>query len=601
MRAHHFLRHSSRAWTRTWLTVALVVMTLSLTPAAQAEHIELFDVQVDLQTDSSFVVTETIVYEFGRVAKHGIYRDIPLEHHRDVDTGFGHFKGAYNLRLKVFEVIDQNSVPHPYKVLNEGSGLRIRIGSPDYTVSGTQVYKIRYLVHRAINYFNEWDEFYWNATGNGWQVPVRKVQVKVFLPGKKPAPLVKAANFVGFYGSQDSVLGTEQPGSYELTAQNLLPSQGVTVVLALEKGQLQQPSPRQKLVWFLIDNFVLFAASLLPLFVFFLMLGLYWYRGRDPESRLPIVVQYQAPFDLSPAEVGTLLDETAHTSDIVSTVLDLAARGYLKIREIETKSLIFFTNTDYEFIKNKEPDTGLNDFERSFLSHLLGSLSSRKLSDLKDKFYVHLPKLQEKLYQALVDKELFPRKPNMVRASYGVGIVLIIVLLGIFLVMAANSFNQSSQVPWLFASCALSCGIGVLFARVMPRKSLKGSQSLRYCLGFKEFLSRVERDRIRRMSEENPQIFGRMLPFAVVLGCADEWAEKFEGILTEPPDWYLSHRPYRPGAFNTRGLVNDLGQGMNAMASTFTSHPKSAGSGGSGFSGGGFSGGGFGGGGGGSW
>ncbi|MCB0364703.1 MAG: DUF2207 domain-containing protein [Bdellovibrionaceae bacterium] len=577
---------------------------LGLSPASGAEAIDLFDIQVDLQPDSSFVVTETIVYEFGDNYKHGIYRDIPLRHHRDVDTGYGQIKGAYNVRLHVLGVGNERGEGRLFKVIHQGDGVRIRIGSPETTVTGTQIYKIRYVVQRAINYFAEWDEFYWNATGHQWNVPIRKAQVKVVLPGKDPAPLVKAANFVGYLGSTDSVLATEQPGfSYELTAENLSPSQGVTLVLALQKGQLQEPGKRQKLMWFLADNIILLISIGLPLFILLAMGLLYWKRGRDPDSHLPVMVQYEAPKDLNPAEVGTLLDEVAHTSDIVSTVLDLAARGYIKIKEIETKTLLFFTNTDYEFIKVKEADNQLNSFEKKFLRHLLGAKDSKKLSELKNKFYVHLSDLQDELYAALVKKKMFPRKPSSVRTSYAVVTSILIVLLGVLLVVVGIHLNQESHVPFVFVSCALSVGIAILFSRVMPRKSLKGSQAVRHCRGFEEFLSRVEKDRIKRMAEKDPQIFGRLLPYAVVLGCADEWAEKFEGLLTEPPDWYVSHHPYSPGSFRTGLLVRDLGQGMNSMANTFKSQPQSSGgSGSSGFSsGGGFSGGGFGGGGGGSW
>jgi hypothetical protein len=104
-------------------------------------------------------------------------------------------------------------------------------------------------------------------------------------------------------------------------------------------------------------------------------------------------------------------------------------------------------------------------------------------------------------------------------------------------------------------------------------------------------------------------LFERVLPYAVVLGCADEWAERFQGLLTEPPSWYLSPS-FAPGRFDSRALVSGLGRSMHSMGSTLTSQPRPTGSfggilfgagrGSSGFSGGG-SGGGFGGGGGGSW
>lgn len=588
------------------LLVRLVLLSslLLAVPALASESIDFFDVQIDLQRDSSFVVTETIVYEFGSRRKHGIYRDIPLTHYRGVDTGFGQVPGAYRVRLHMLGVGDQKGVARPYKVIHNDDGVRIRIGSANTTVTGTQVYKIQYVVQRAINYFDEWDEFYWNATGHQWKVPIRRTQVQVYLPGENPPPLVKAANFVGYLGSQNSVLAHEVGGSYSVRTESLRPGQGVTLVLALEKEQLHQPSRRQRLSWFLTDNFLLVMAILLPLFTLILLSVIFWYRGRDPESHLPIMVQYKAPKDLNPAEMGTLLDEVAHTSDIVSTVLDLAARGYLKIREIETRHLLFFTNTDYEFCKVKEPDEDLNTFEKTFMSHLLDGATTKKLSDLKEKFYVHLPDLQKKLYKSLVSKKMFPLSPDKIRVRYAAITIVGLILIGVLVVLIAASFGQAAMAPAMMVSVALSCGIALLFSRVMPRKTLRGSQTLRHCKGFQEFLTRTEQDRIKRLAEEDPQIFGRLLPFAVVLGCADQWAEKFEDLLTEPPDWYISHRGYGHGTFRTSHFVNDLGQSMNSMANSFSSRPQSSGggSGSSGFSsGGGFSGGGFGGGGGGSW
>jgi hypothetical protein len=147
-----------------------------------------------------------------------------------------------------------------------------------------------------------------------------------------------------------------------------------------------------------------------------------------------------------------------------------------------------------------------------------------------------------------------------------------------------------------------------LFASAMPVKTSKGARLARYCLGFQEFVTRVDKDRLERMAKEDPTLFERVLPYAVVLGCADEWAERFEGLLNEPPEWFRSGS-LTHGHFDSRSLVSGLGRSMHSMGSTLTSAPRpsggrglGAGRGSSGFSrGGGRSGGGFGGGGGRSW
>jgi uncharacterized membrane protein len=122
----------------------------------------------------------------------------------------------------------------------------------------------------------------------------------------------------------------------------------------------------------------------------------------------------------------------------------------------------------------------------------------------------------------------------------------------------------------------------------------------RQALGFALFARKAEKRRLEMMTKEDPTIFGRLLPYAIVLGAADAWANAFDGLAVEPPSWYQSSDPGY--VFSTRTFTSDMGSSMNSMQMVLPSAPStsSAGSGGSGFSGGG-SGGGFGGGGGGSW
>ena len=100
-----------------------------------------------------------------------------------------------------------------------------------------------------------------------------------------------------------------------------------------------------------------------------------------------------------------------------------------------------------------------------------------------------------------------------------------------------------------------------------------------------------EQEEMKFMTPEN---FQANLPYAMVLGVADKWAEKFKDIFTSPPDWY---RGYYPGsAFSTVYLADSISRMQTGVGGTLASSPSSSGGGGGGF-GGGSSGGGFGGGG----
>jgi hypothetical protein len=51
------------------------------------------------------------------------------------------------------------------------------------------------------------------------------------------------------------------------------------------------------------------------------------------------MVEYEPPENLKPAEIGTLVDEYADDRDIVATIIDLAIRGYLKIKPLGDKDV----------------------------------------------------------------------------------------------------------------------------------------------------------------------------------------------------------------------------------------------------------------------
>jgi len=136
------------------------------------------------------------------------------------------------------------------------------------------------------------------------------------------------------------------------------------------------------------------------------------------------------------------------------------------------------------------------------------------------------------------------------------------------------------------------------FSRIMPRRTRKGRRAYEEILGFREFLVRVDRDRLERLGVDTREQFEKLLPYAIVLGMADAWADAFAEIYVEPPSWYHGYDPVGP--FRPHVFVSDMGRSLESIGQALASRPSSGG-GGSGFGGGGFSGGGFGGGGGGSW
>ena len=132
----------------------------------------------------------------------------------------------------------------------------------------------------------------------------------------------------------------------------------------------------------------------------------------------------------------------------------------------------------------------------------------------------------------------------------------------------------------------------------MVKKTAKGNELYQQLAGFKEFIQKVDKDRLVLFLKEDEHYFDKVLPFAIVFNMADTWKDKLQGLDVPPPNWYVGNY----NGFNTYMFLNSLDHSMNEMSKSFYSQPGSSGSSGGSFGGGGgFSGGGFGGGGGGSW
>jgi hypothetical protein len=142
------------------------------------------------------------------------------------------------------------------------------------------------------------------------------------------------------------------------------------------------------------------------------MMTLWYRRGRDPRVKSAVTVMYQPPehnnVPLTPAEVGTLIDEKIDARDITSTIVGLAVKGYIKIEETVKEGLLF-DSTDYYLSKVKERDAHLSPFEAELMKSLFSEAQPGiHISDLKNKFYKNLPSLKDTLYGELIrEKNIF--------------------------------------------------------------------------------------------------------------------------------------------------------------------------------------------------
>ncbi|MGZ4780510.1 MAG: DUF2207 domain-containing protein [Oryzihumus sp.] len=623
------------------LGVLLGLPTAAL--AADGEHIVSFTAAYDVQADGGMDVTETLVWDFGGGEHHGIKRYVITQQGYQNST----------TQHRVYEMSDVSAsspsgAPADVDVSQLGANTVIRVGDPNQTVEGTQTYVIRYHLAHVVNGFPDHVELFWNVTGDQTSIPTDKVSVTVH----GPAAVTKAACYYGAQGSKTQCAA--QPGATATFSAGPIPAyQQVSVVSSFPTTAFTNTSPDLRSGGTdtsgsfaeggsTLSPAAASAVSLLgvgagvtvPVLAAALMGFLVWTRGRDEQyagltpgltpadgaegqvvrgSRPgAVAVQFQPPQGVQPGMVGTIIDETANTIDVSATVVDLAVRGFLTVREVPGEGM--FSRTDWELTALPPPaGEELLTYEQVLLNGIFRESNPVMLSALKNQFAPTLSSVQSDMYAEVVRRGWFRKSPQSQRRVWtGLGMALVIVGVGSGWFFGLNSSAVDARaglglpIPSgiILAAGLVIAGLIVnLLGRRMAARTASGSAVLAQSLGFKQYLLTAEANQIA--FDEAANIFSRYLPFAIVFGVADRWAKVFADVAQAAaaagqtmvmPSWYV----FGPGGF---GGFQDIAHGVDSFSTTasgtFTSTPGSSGS--SGFGGGGFSGGGGGGGGSGSW
>ena len=616
-------------------------------PAASAEErITRFTSDVQVQPDASLDVMETIdVRAEGDRINHGIFRDFPTR-----------YRGRNGARVQVgFTLKDVMRDGMPEKAATEpmSNGVRVRIGDADKTIEpGDHRYVIHYHTTRQVGRFADYDELYWNVTGNGWVFPIDIAEATIKLP--------RAAQFgqrAVYTGPQDSTAHnasviSERPGEIHIRTTSPLGSyEGLTVAVAWPKGVVADVDEGTRARWWLTDYGPLIAGALALLGI----AGFYfiaWQRaGRNP--RPGTVVPIFAPADdLSPAAMRYVWKMGADNRAFAAALVDMGVRGHLRMVE-EDGGWLAKDKTRLERTAGPEP---LPAEEEAALHKLLGSGASIVMEQKNHVEFAAAKKALDDAFTERFDGKMFLRNwgwalagvalflaalwltaAAVVAATGVLDVTIVLVALGamvttILLLMLVQDLRSTGKCLVIvgimvsggvaavvgFPVIAAAFGSGWLAPLALPLLGLplvisaffwiaaptrEGRAVLDRIAGFRQYLSIAEGERLDRMTppKDTPELFERYLPYAIALGVENHWADRFQSVLAQAAAqgrqgfaWYAgSSSPWN----DTSGFVDSVGSSLASTVSSASTAPGSS----SGSGGGGSSGGGGGGGGGGGW
>jgi uncharacterized membrane protein YgcG len=642
---------------RLWLPLLAALALLWPAAAAAEERILHYRSDVLVQADGALDVTETIrVRSEGSRIDHGIYRDFP--------TRYTNRSGG---QVRVgFEVLGvrRDGADEPWHKERQGNGVRVYAGDADTHVPpGEHVYAIRYRTTRQLGFFKEYDELYWNATGNGWLFPIDVAEARIRLP--RPVPFGQRAFYTGPQDStaRDAEVVSELPGEIVFrTTAPLGPNEGLTVAVAWRKGVVAPPPPPSASRLWLQDNGPPAAGALALLGVLAYYFHAWRRAGRDPKAGTMVPI-FAPPDGLSAAAMRYITKMGADSRAFAAALVELGVGGHIRLTEEEGG----FFRRDKTRIDRTSGRTVPAEPEASMLSRLFAGGDSilmeqtnhATFSGAKDALEAGLKRnyegrlfVRNRIWAVrglvlMVGALAVPAAAVLLSApdDYGGNDVLVAiaalllpaVALGLYLLSRRSSgaAMAGKMLAALLGAIGLVAGVvtignaieGIvaygeirrLIPLLVPLLALpvvltafswmaaptrEGRAVLDRIAGFRHYLSVAEEERLETLHppEKTPELFERYLPYAIALKVENDWASRFTSVLAAAA---ASGRTQTMGWYSgSSDPWNDPGGFADSvggsLASTISSASAAPGSSG-GSGGGGSSGGGGGGGGGGGW
>ncbi|MDR2918189.1 MAG: DUF2207 domain-containing protein [Tannerella sp.] len=618
--------------------------------AQNTERIQDFHSDIVIDTTGRVEITESItVYAEGIDIKRGIVRSIPI--YRKDNNG-----RKKKMDFTVLSVL-RDGKEEPYHTAIANDNKEIFIGNSEVLLEpGFYKYTIVYETYGHVGFFEQYDELYWNVTGNEWAFRINKASAAISLP--EGAYLIDAKCFAGAYGdSNEDCLFHEQNGKYIFETRNKLnANEGFTVAIAFSPGSIKRPPPPTlwERLWGQYGNYAYVIISLFLLGCYYIFS---WRKvGRDPQKPL-VVPTFDPPNKWNAPTVRRLYRKTHDKKVLTVTLVEMAVKRLIRIRQEPKK--YWFSSNKYVLEKLATEESSLTPQESRILDTLFpGEEQTIEVSNKNHAIFYAVDRDLADYTPEHDTKETY--RHNYGYAAIGILLTLLVLIPYLYFFTSIDAMlivcftfiffliGALLSVQAIFGGIKhqrVTAGIiGVIFMIVglflqqlfllmiegdifhnififlvellfpvyfslikAPTKlGLKIDASLK---GFQMYLKTAEENRLNLLTppDHTPELFEKLLPYAIALDVENAWGKKFNQLLKQAnysPDWYQG-----TSAFYAAGFANTFTRSFDSSIQHAKVDPTpstSSGSSGSsswssGSSGGGFSGGGGGGGGGRGW
>ncbi len=626
----------------------LLVFTLTSLSVFAEEKVTNFDVFMKLNKDGSALITEKIsVNVEGREIRRGIIRDLP----KTFDGGrinYSNFSLMRNGRTEAF--FNENN----------GSLLSVNFGNNDFLAHQEHDYILTYTADNVAGYFKDYDEVYWNVTGNDWIFKIDHASFYLALPHGAQVIEKDISAYTGRKGAKGKNF-VKSPGElYFETTRPLMPGEGFSVAVPFAKGLMSEGAAAHTRSLAIFPPIILAA-----LFIFYILL---WRKfGKDNISPV-VIAEYEPPKDITAPEAAYIwkMGMPADSDILALLLISLAVKGAAVIEDqsinttnsfldkaLETVSAKGFTVTPELSGVEKLSEKEKNIFSLTFpdqyplsigaynkkIEAVANALSSM-LKTICDKYISFNSPLSLMSVLILIAAMAAPlvlfwkdfdgdTEPLLILgAVYGmlnltlcgvsnmavakwtrkhkgaIGGVIFLLLIVLVLAFFYVGMLVGSGMEYSFARSSTACAVLLSlitgwFTFSIKKYTDEGTFAYNALQNFRLYLETGEGGRIAASSaQEGADLFCNYLPYAVAMGVENKWSEHFASkINTEEGRSTLSRRGLKMHSAGKAFSTTAFVSGLKSAASR-ASTPPNKNNGRSGSGGRGFSSGGRGGGGG---
>ncbi|MGB2579626.1 putative membrane protein [Elusimicrobium simillimum] len=505
-----------------------LILTLFISTALSAqEYIQTFQSDIKVNTDGSANVTETIKLNVEHVnIRRGIIRDLPLKykHSRLMDGG---------LKYKI-NSLTMDGARHPFFIEREGAFIAVNFGDDDYISKGMHTYVLNYTVTNTVGFHKDFDELYFNVTGNAWNFSIKNAAVSIKLP--EGAEVIERDISV-YTGPRGNTHGNYlRTGSLSFQAtQPLPPGSGLTVAIPFYKGIIKEPSFKEKSTMLLMAN-IKGALAFLLLICSIIYFRIAHKKIWRPYKQRPIIAAYEPPPGMSAGYTRFIAKRCADMTTLSTIITSLAVKGAVEIFDKK--------------ITLKNPDAPmLSSDEKAALNIMFKQNIELDIAEKSWPTFERVNNAIEADYKTKENKQLF----TSVFTTYSMQILVAIVM-GIILAFL-SSFSNSYVVvdpPVIFFIVYVFAA--VIFMNTLPKYTLAG-WDVKYDLDcFAHYLEIGEGGRIRESDlRANAEVYCDYLPYAIALDMESKWHKHFEPILKSAEVQEVVNR---------RGIGKNVGRGL---------------------------------------